>query len=345
MFVVSTIFPQNKPTALKFDEFTDSVENQFYSDDNKLTFSQRIERFSKQLEKERAGKAYIIYYQARITYKNFGWNFGNRVDRINNQIKYNDRIKVEDVVTVNGGYRENNTVEFWIVPKNAEPPAPTPTLDKSETFVCPNIFISNDTPFNQTETLVFSIPSFYLREMENYSLTWKVSAGEIVEGQGLDFIKVKLNGSVPKRVTAFLEVGGLPFPCRKVFSAEAEIGGKLFLIDSFVDLTNGDIKARLDAFMTSLQKNSTAKGYITIYGNRTEGNREVARKVVFYKNYLLFRNFDASRIAIINGGFREETSAELWLSFDDNEKPIPTPTVDKKFVEVPVQTRKPRRNK
>jgi len=49
-----------------------------------------------------------------------------------------------------------------------------------------------------------------------------------------------------------------------------------------------------------------------------------------------------TRITIVRGGYREETSGELWLSFDDNEKPIPMPTVDLKFVEIPKPARKPR---
>jgi hypothetical protein len=47
----------------------------------------------------------------------------------------------------------------------------------------------------------------------------------------------------------------------------------------------------------------------------------------------------------MRGGFREHLSSELWLSFDDAAQPIPTPTVDKKFVEIPKQIRKPNRSK
>ena len=346
LFAVVSVSAQNKPQALKFDEFDDVVENEFYknkySNSKELTFSQHVERFSKQLEKERGASAYIIYYQARITYKNARWNFVNQVNGINNQIKYNERIKIENVLTVNGGYRENNTVEFWIVPKDAELPAPTPTFAKSETFQCANLSVHGQTTLNKTDEIIFSVYSYELREIENPTLTWKVSAGEIVEGQGKDFIKVKLNESDPKRVTAFLEVGGLPYPCPKVFTETAEIGdGKLFLIDRFGNLPSGETKARLDAFFQTLFSDPKAQGYIIIYGNRNQGGKSVESKVVFYKNYFTFRNIDVSRIALVRGGYREETSGELWLAFDD-EKPVPTPTVDAKFIEVPKPARKPR---
>ncbi|HXG83579.1 MAG TPA: hypothetical protein VNI84_06065 [Pyrinomonadaceae bacterium] len=58
-------------------------------------------------------------------------------------------------------------------------------------------------------------------------------------------------------------------------------------------------------------------------------------------NHLAFRRFNGSRITIVRGGFRETTSTDLWLAFDD-AVPIPTPTVDEKFVVVPKPARKPR---
>lgn len=344
----SAVAAQEKTQALKFDEFDDSTTNRFYSyyNNDELSFAQRIERFTKQLAKERGVVAYVIYYKARINNSDVERSFINAANGIKNQIQFNDRIKIEGVIIINAGYRERNTVEFWIVPKNAELPAPTPTFDKSETFVCPYINIYGNVPYNEAKMLTFSIPSYYLRGVDNYSLTWKVSAGEIVEGQGLDFIKVKLNDSSLKRVTAFVEIGGLPYPCQKVFSAAAEIKGKLHLIDSFGQVSNGDIKARLDSFLVDLQNNPITKGYIIVYGDRTDKlNRDVERRITLINNHFRFRNFDVSRITIVRGGFREELSSELWLSFGDGEKPIPTPTVDEKFIIVPKLPKKLNRRK
>jgi hypothetical protein len=342
LLAASTIFAQDNLRASKFDEFN-IFENPFHSNYDEITVSQRAERFAKQLKKEREAKAYIIYYQARIN-NSFAKNrIEYQASRVKQSVLSATRFEHDDITTIDGGYRENAAFELWVVPKNAALPKPTPTLDKSETYLCPNIYINNNSEFNNSETLKFSVSAYDFRGLNEYSLTWKVSAGEIIDGQGFNSVKVRLNNSAPKRVTAFLEVSGLPLPCQKVFSSAAEIGGKLFLLDSFENIPSGDTKARLDAFLHELQKNPTAKGYIIIYGNRTEGNRDVVRKDMFYRNYLRFRNFDTSRIIIVDGGFREKTSGELWLSFDDAVQPIPTPTVDRKFVAVPVQTRKSRR--
>jgi hypothetical protein len=36
------------------------------------------------------------------------------------------------VVTLDGGFREEPQVEFWIVPLGSEPPRPTPTVNRNE---------------------------------------------------------------------------------------------------------------------------------------------------------------------------------------------------------------------
>lgn len=40
------------------------------------------------------------------------------------------KFPLENYVFVNGGFREDFTVETWLVPPGAEPPKPTPTLKK-----------------------------------------------------------------------------------------------------------------------------------------------------------------------------------------------------------------------
>ncbi len=340
----SATVAQEKPKALKFDEFEDSSKRPTYVYDE-ITLPQRTERFIKQLKKERAVRAYIIYYQARITEYFSEYEISNRTGKIKNEIRFKSNLESEDVVIIEGGYREERTIEFWIAPKNAEPPEPTPTLDKSETFVCPDLNVYGNVPYGETETVNFSVSPYNFEKINDYSLMWKVSAGEIVGGQGTEKITVKLKDSGLKRITAFVEVGGLPYPCRKISSATAEFRGKLNLIDSFGPIATGEMRARLDSFGVDLQNNPTAKGFIIVYGNRSGANRDAERRIMVINNHFRFRNFDVSRIKVMRGGFREHLSSELWLSFDDAAQPIPTPTVDKKFVEIPKQIRKPNRSK
>ncbi len=328
-----TVFTQEKPKALKFDEFDDSVGNQFYSYfEKKISISERTERFIDQLKKERGVKVYIIYYQAEII-SNSNNIIENRASRIIYEIQSKTQIKYEDVILVDGGYREKNTLEFWIAPKTAEPPAPTPTLDKSETFVCPHIYVYGDgLPFYETGIVHFSIPTYDLKSVEKPAFNWKVSAGKIVEGQGTSKIKVDLSNSDTKRITAFAEVGGLPLPCEKVGFSTIDVSSKAYQVDHAERYNYSDLAARLDSFMIMLNNNPTAKGYIIIYATRGTGAKDMERGITSVKNFFKFSKRDMSRITIVRGGFREYSTVDSWILFEGAEPPKPTPTVDKNFV-------------
>jgi hypothetical protein len=339
LFAVLSISAQNNSQALKFDEFA-VTDFSFYFSYDQITVAQKAERFAKQMRKQTGAKAYIIYYQSRITENNSEIRY--LAERIKRDVS-NERLAYDDVVIVSGGFRENAAFEFWIAPKNAAPPEPTPTFAKSETFVCPKVIVDSENLRGQSETIVFSVRSYFVKDVKNYTLKWQVSGGEIVEGQGTDIIKVRLNDSAKKRVTAFLEIEGLPLPCRKNFTATAQIeSGNLILLDGFGQIPNGETRARLDYFLSELQKNPTAKGYVIVYGNRTSGAGSVESRIKLYKHHFTFRGFDSAPINIVQGGYREEAFSEMWLSFGD-EKPVPTPTVDAKFVKIPKPARKPRR--
>ncbi len=53
----------------------------------------------------------------------------SRIDLIKKHLKFL-RYSTKNIVFINGGFRENLTAEFWLVPRNAEPPKLTPTLKK-----------------------------------------------------------------------------------------------------------------------------------------------------------------------------------------------------------------------
>lgn len=334
----SAIHAQDKPQALEFDEFDDTNINQFYSDSDDLSFTQRVKRFKNQLRKERGVAAYVIYYKARISDEATERNLTNHIDKIQFGERYGTMFEVK-VVTVDGGYRDNNAVEFWILPNNAEPPTPTPTIAKSETYICPKVGVSGYYLPTEPDTLRFSVSTYDLRKTPQYTLKWKVFGGDIIGGTESDAIKVKLNNN-GKRATAYAEIEGLPFPCPKVFSATEEVKNSLLLVDNFGREPNGQIKARLDNFFTQIQNKPTLKSYIINYGSRLEGHKTLARRVALINTQFKFRGMDMSKVTFINGGYREIEATEIWLSFDDTQKPVPAPTVDAKFLGVPAAPKK-----
>ncbi|HZI00719.1 MAG TPA: hypothetical protein VEX63_06205 [Flavisolibacter sp.] len=84
----------------------------------------KIARFVNELKKTRGAKAYVIVYAdpkmaENVTYliRNTNWMFQKR------------KIAPDRIVLLKGGFREHTTAEFFIVPKGAVPPVPTPTID------------------------------------------------------------------------------------------------------------------------------------------------------------------------------------------------------------------------
>ena len=53
-------------------------------------------------------------------------------DKVKDYLVTTRGIDASRVVTVDGGYREDRTVELWLAPAGASPPAPTPTVDPKD---------------------------------------------------------------------------------------------------------------------------------------------------------------------------------------------------------------------
>jgi hypothetical protein len=70
------------------------------------------------------------------------------------------------------------------------------------------------------------------------------------------------------------------------------------LVDEFGPLSNDDIRSRLDTFFAELSNNPNNQGYIINYGT----DRQIAARERLITNHIAFRNFDRSRITLVNGG-------------------------------------------
>ncbi len=329
---------QKNVVALKFDEFDDSSDNQFYPYEE-ITLSQRIERLVKQVKKERGVKVYIIYYLARQINDGKTYKITNWATQTESEVRYKANLEDENVVTINGGYREKNTLEYWIAPKNAALPAPSPTFDESDTFVCPKISVDGDARgFDKTKSIDFFVSTFDSKAETAFQ--WKVSAGEIVSGQGTNKITVDLKNVNDKRITAFAEASGLPFPCAKVGYSTLDVDVKIYPFATASRYNSSELSAYLDAFMSELNNNPTTNGQITIYASRSGGVKEMNRAIESVKRAFRFRKYDLNRVNIVKGGYREYDTIDLWILPAGVEAPAPTPTVDGKFISVAIPTKK-----
>lgn len=113
-------------------------------------------------------------------------------------------------------------------------------------------------------------------------------------------------------------------------------------IDEFGNESCDNFRNLLDIFFAELKDSKDAKGYIFVYEgkllvplynkeNRTiypqRGEAEAEIKLI--RQHILFRDFDKSRIVLINGGIRERYTVELWIVPNNSTPPKSAPTLKK----------------
>ncbi len=100
--------------------------------------------------------------------------------------------------------------------------------------------------------------------------------------------------------------------------AQADVPG---LIDAFGAIQISDFLARADNFAVELQNNPAAKGYVVAYVVPDKLPGFPLRRAHWARGYLISgRGIDASRIEVVNGGYKDDFRFEFWL-LDGNAKP------------------------
>ena len=157
---------------------------------------------------------------------------------------------------------------------------------------------------------------------ENATYNWTVDKGTIIEGQGTPSITVSTEGLTDTTVLAEVEIGGLCADCPRTTASETGVIGanpRPILIEEFGNKPNDEIRNSIDQFIIDLQNNPNATGYIINYGSA----RDVAAREKIIRNQIDFRNFDRSRITIINGGVEPEVRTQLYRVPQGAEPPTP----------------------
>ncbi|HEY0322400.1 MAG TPA: hypothetical protein VGC66_15695 [Pyrinomonadaceae bacterium] len=92
----------------------------------------RLDNFAIQLQNEPGAQGYIVAYGGR---KGRAGEAQARADRAKDYMVNTRGVDPGRLVTVDGGYREDLTVELWIVPTGAVPPTASPTLQQSDVTI------------------------------------------------------------------------------------------------------------------------------------------------------------------------------------------------------------------
>ena len=114
----SSLPPPNNPR--KVDEYGNIRFN-----DEKA----RLDNYAIELQNDPTAQGYLVCYGGRTGRTG---EAQRRCDRAKNYLVSTRGIDASRIVTVDGGFREELTVELWVVPSGATPPAASPTVDPSE---------------------------------------------------------------------------------------------------------------------------------------------------------------------------------------------------------------------
>lgn len=234
--------------------------------------------------------------------------------------------------------------QFWI--RDIEVPAgrvkcvvvnyrPLPPIAKSP---CPfPVNISAPNQVTDGEIITYTADVAYTGTTAlNY--TWKVtpSSARIISGLGTPTLNVDSTGLGGQRITATLTAddGSSDPACAQsaqAVSIIAPIEKKVIVAQEFDECNScslNDQKARLDNLGVELQHDPSARAYIIAYSGRMSPLGQVEKLMSRAREYLVsHRGIDASRLTVVNGGFREEDSVELWLVPSGAAAPQATPTV------------------
>lgn len=319
---------QQNSNALKFDELT--VESGASYAETEQIVGERIKRFVQEAKQQRSRLKYLVYYRGRVRQEQHfygraeGWAAQAQSSIATSRANYD----ASDVLILDGGIRHHETLEFWFV-KRGELPVVVPTFERSAAIDCPAIIAyQSNFSFDKAEPVGLKAE---VKSDGQLIFDWTVNEGRIIRQNG-GLLEVDVSGSKRNRLTAILDIRGLPVPCRSHAIVDAEFGNIPRLIDSFGIIPNGDFRGRADSFLTTIANLPGKRGYIYIYGNRAGTGLDSTARKRLLSNHIQFRGFDAARIKIVEAGFRESTSTDYWLVPDGVDPPIPKPSVDSRFV-------------
>lgn len=203
---------------------------------------------------------------------------------------------------------------------------------------CPYpVNVSAPSSVSDGDTITFAADVAY-KGPSALTYTWTVSppSARIISGVGTPTITVDSTGLGKQRVTAILVVddGSGDPNCRQRAKASTNVLAPAPPVvqprkfDEFPSISFNDDKARLDNLAIELQNAPGAQGYIIVYGGRRSSLGQADRLAARARNYLVStRGIDSSRIVVINGGYRENDTYELWVVPQGAQPPQATPTV------------------
>lgn len=170
------------------------------------------------------------------------------------------------------------------------------------------------------------------------TFVWSTSAGVIQSGQGTRNIRVDTTGAgMDRQLRVDIWVGGYPAECPLTGSSALQIAGPATRVAVFGELPVEKEIEELRSFADAISASSD-NAYVFGYAgrNNARGYTNLALKRI--KTQLLTNGIPYERLALIDGGFREQPAFELWVVPVGADAPKAKPTLTAKDIVYPKVT-------
>ncbi len=89
----------------------------------------RLDNLAIELQNDPSATAYVFAYSGRNSRSGTA---DRLLTRARDYLVEKRAVDQSRIVIINGGYRQEDCVELWVVPRGAQPPQPTPTVQAGE---------------------------------------------------------------------------------------------------------------------------------------------------------------------------------------------------------------------
>ena len=219
-----------------------------------------------------------------------------------------------------------------------EPPPKEAAASPCPQITIANAYANSNTIVRDGQQVSFAVTLSGGDQAVTPTYVWSTSAGVIVNGQGTRSVTIDSTGAGDVReLRAELWVSGYSGECQTQASVTIRVAGPARKIAEFGELPPEKEDEQIDMLIAALS-GTTDNGYVFGYAGRTSPRGYTMPVLKRIKARLLAANIPPERLGIMDAGFREQPSFEVWIAPLGADAPKATPTIKAKDIVYPKTT-------